>query len=107
MDTQAVAILTPEALPRCYVLDPEHHVVMECNATPGQELDAHYFAPSESPTRLPLVLDRAIEVLELNCVAGHMTSASATLGTYTLKVQLIGSFDQPRTSVIVDFANAA
>ena len=106
MDMQSLTI-TPEALPRCYVLDEEHRVVMECSARPGEPLDAHYFAPHEVAMRLPLVLDRAIEVLELNCVAEHTSSKTATMGHYTLKVALINSDDGPHTSVIVELANAA
>lgn len=106
MDIQPVTI-SPEALPRCYVLDEEHRVVMECSARPGEPRDAHYFAPTEVAMRLPLVLDRAIEVLELTCAAEKSSSKTATLGHYTLKVALITSDDRPHTSVIVDFANAA
>ena len=106
MDMQPLTI-TPQALPRCYVLDEERRVVMECSAVPGEPLDAHYFAPTEVAMRLPLVLDRAIEVLELRCAAENATSKTATLGHYTLKVALIKSDDRPHTSVIVDLANAA
>jgi len=106
MDMQSLTI-TPEALPRCYVLDEEHRVIMECSARPGEPIDAHYFAPTEVAMRLPLVLDRAIEVLELNCVAENASSKTATLGHYTLKVALINSEERPHTSVIVDLAKAA
>lgn len=99
--------LATEALPRCIVIDEHHRVVMECSARPGRPLDAHYFAPAESPTRLPGVLDRAVEVLELNCVAEQTTSKSASFGSYSIKVQLIKSGPANLTTIVIDRAKAA
>jgi len=80
MDLHAMN-LSPESLPRCVVIDQQHRLVMECSARAGEPRDAHYFAPAEDPVRLPSVLDRAIEVLELNCIAESLTSISSSAVT--------------------------
>jgi hypothetical protein len=106
MDMHAID-LSPSALPRCFVIDEAHRVVMECSARPGEPRDAHYFAPSENATRLPALLDRAIEVLELNCVAEQTTSRSAIFGHLTVKIQLIAGTNAPHTAVTIGLARAA
>lgn len=98
--------LDPASLPRCFVLDQTHHIVMECSARPGQPLDPA-FAPDATERRLPLVLDRAIEVLELNCVAEQTSTKSAILGGYTVKVQLLGGERANHTAVIIGLGAAA
>jgi len=105
MDMHAID-LSPSSLPRCFVVNEAHHIVMECSARLGQPLDPR-FASSASTRQLPLVLERAVEVLELNCIAEKTSTKTATLGHLKLKVQLLGGTRANHTAVIIDLAEAA
>ncbi len=98
--------LSPKALPRCFVIDEAHQVVMECSARPGQPLRPKLVS-SDAARQLPLVLERAIEVLELNCIAEQATSKTAILGGFQVRVQLLGGASANHTAVFIDLATAA
>jgi hypothetical protein len=105
MDTHAID-LSPKALPRCFVIDEAHHVVMECSAQPGAPLKPKFVSDAK-PRQLPLVLERAVEVLELNCIAEQTTSKTAVLGGFLVRVQLLGGASANHTAVFIDLAKAA
>ncbi|HVA28299.1 MAG TPA: hypothetical protein VNF68_08970 [Candidatus Baltobacteraceae bacterium] len=98
--------LSPGALPRCFVIDEARKIVMECSVTPGAPRDVT-FPSAEDARQLPLVLERAVEVLELNCVAEQTSSKTAIFGHLTVKVQLLSGTRANHTAVIIGLAKAA
>lgn len=106
MDSHAQIVnLNAEALPRCFVLNEEGHIVMVCSAQAGQPIDPH-FAPVGEIVKLPSVLERAVAVLAQRCVIEHTTTQAARLGVYSVKVQLLRGSRKTHKAVIVDRAAA-
>lgn len=105
MDTHAID-LSPQALPRCFVIDEAHKIVLECSVRPGQPIKALPVS-DESGRQLPLVLERAVEVLELNCIAEQATSKTAILGGFQVRVQLLAGASANHTAVFIELARAA
>ncbi len=107
MDTNAhVVNLNAEALPRCFVLDEDHRIIMVCSAQSGQPLEPTWATEGDF-TKLPSVLERAVTVLAARCVLEHTMTKSAKLGDYNVKVQLLRGSRKTHKAVIVDRAEAA
>ncbi len=98
--------LSAEALPRCFVLDEHHRIIMVCSAQSGQPLDPQWTAESDF-AKLPSVLERAVAVLAARCVLERTMSKSARLGSYHVKVQLLRGSRKTHKAVIVAHAQAA
>ena len=106
MDTQTLAIeLADEALPRCFVLDEQDHIIMVCSAQLGLPINPRFAETTEKLT-LPLVFQQAVSVLAERCVIERKSSHVARFGAYTLKVQLLRGSSKTHTAVIVDRAAA-
>lgn len=106
MDTNAhIVNLNAEALPRCFVLDEDHRIIMVCSAQSGQPLEPRFSAEG-NVTKLPAVLERAVSVLAARCVLERTMSKSAKLGEYQVKVQLLRGSRKTHKAVIVDRAAA-
>lgn len=104
METHAETInLNSEALPRCFVLNEESHVVMMCSAQSGRPIDPH-FAPVGQIVKLPSVLERAVAVLAERCVVERTVTQTARLGSFTVKVQLLRGSRKTHKAVIVEHA---
>ena len=97
--------LNAEALPRCFVLDEHHRIIMVCSAQSGQPLNPQFSAESDF-AKLPSVLERAVTVLAARCVLERTMSKSAKLGAYQVKVQLLRGSQRTHKAVIVDRAAA-
>lgn len=95
--------LNAEALPRCFVLDEQDHIVMVCSAQTGRPIDPH-FSPVGETVKLPSVLERAVAVLAQRCLVERTTSQAARLGSYNVKVQLLRGSRKTHKAVIVDVA---
>ena len=107
MDTVAhIVNLNAEALPRCFVLDENHRIIMVCSAQSGQPLNPQFSAENDF-AKLPSVLERAVTVLAARCVLERTMSKSAKLGAYRVKVQLLRGSQRTHKAVIVDRAEAA
>ncbi|MBV8197461.1 MAG: hypothetical protein JO263_04960 [Candidatus Eremiobacteraeota bacterium] len=68
------------ALPRCFVLNELHHVILACSPHPKDPLNAK-FMPKAHANRLPTQLDRLVHLLEDACVREQCDSKSAVLGS--------------------------
>ena len=107
MDTTTnIVNLNAEALPRCFVLDEDHRIIMVCSAQSGQPLEPQWSEEGDF-AKLPSVLERAVMVLAARCVLERTMSKSAKLGDYTVKVQLLRGSRKTHKAVIVDRAEAA
>lgn len=107
MDTNAhVVNLNSEALPRCFVLDEDHRIIMVCSAQSGHPLEPRW-AEEGDFAKLPSVLERAVMVLAARCVLERTMTKSAKLGAYNVKVQLLRGSRKTHKAVIVDRAEAA
>ncbi|MBV8637669.1 MAG: hypothetical protein JO322_06250 [Candidatus Eremiobacteraeota bacterium] len=98
--------LNAEALPRCFVLDENHRIIMVCSAQSGQPLNPQFSVEGDF-AKLPSVLERAVSVLAARCVLERTLSKSAKLGAYHVKVQLLRGSRKTHKAVIVDRAEAA
>ncbi len=98
--------LNAEALPRCFVLDENHRIIMVCSAQSGQPLNPQFSAEGDF-AKLPSVLERAVSVLAARCVLERTMSTTAKLGAYHVKVQLLRGSRKTHRAVIVDRAEAA
>ena len=106
MDTNAhIVNLNAEALPRCFVLDEDHRIIMVCSARSGQPVNPEFSADGDV-SKLPAVLDRAVAVLAARCVLERTMSKSAKLGDFQVKVQLLRGSRKTHKAVIVDRAAA-
>lgn len=107
METKShIVNLNAEALPRCFVLDENHRIIMVCSAQSGQPLNPE-FSMEDDFAKLPSVLERAVSVLAARCVLERTMSKSAKLGAYHVKVQLLRGSRKTHKAVIVDRAEAA
>lgn len=106
METNAhIVNLNAEALPRCFVLDEDHRIIMVCSTQSGQPLNPEFSAEGDF-ARLPSVLERAVSVLAARCVLERTMTKSAKLGAYHVKVQLLRGSRKTHKAVIVDRAAA-
>jgi hypothetical protein len=107
MDINAhIVNLNAEALPRCFVLDEDHRIIMVCSAQSGQPLEPRFSVDGDF-AKLPVVLERAVAVLAARCILERTMSKSAKLGSYQVKVQLLRGSRKTHKAVIIDRAAAA
>jgi hypothetical protein len=95
-----------EALPRCFILNEQHHVILVCSPRPGDPLNAH-FMPNAYGNKLPGPVDQAIRALEEACERDEIESKSARIGDLLVQVKpLRGPWGQ-HTTVVVDRSSSA
>ena len=64
------------ALPRCFVLNEKHHVILACSPRPNDPLNAR-FMPLAHANHLPSLFDNVVLMLEEDCAREDIDSKSA------------------------------
>ena len=64
------------ALPRCFVLNEDHHVILSCSPRANDPLNAK-FMPLAHANHLPRAIDNVVNMLEEDCEREDCESKSA------------------------------
>lgn len=91
------------ALPRCYILNEKHRVILACSPRPGDPLNGR-FVPSAHANALPPLVERAIRILEDTCEADGSASKSTTVGRIRLSVKPLRGPWGTHTTLVVEAA---
>lgn len=92
-------------LPRCFILNEQHHVILVCSPRPGDPLNAR-FMPHAYANMLPPSVDAAVRELEIACDRESAESKTERIGNLQINVKPLHGPWGHHTTVVVEPAPA-
>lgn len=89
------------ALPRCFILNENHRVILVCSPRPGDPLHAR-FMPKAHANLLPPTLDRIVRAMEEACDREQTHSKTVAIGSTQFSLSRLHGEWGDHTTLVID-----